>query len=321
MSDSNTSNSISGNVSGKAQDKKFTKVSGWTGVIMLGKEPTFDEVYGSGAAPMIVAHDKTVQKIPSPTRIAFESVLFGPSGDAKPTANRDHDIINPNGVDLSKVALACRQQTNKAIEQMASKIIGCGGNDGSAIVPEGIENATITTPPDAPANDDDTSRLIDSVVDFQTLVPVAHKIAVDKGWWNEGIDKRPTYEIIANYHAEVSEAWEEYRAGRMATWYAEGSAKPEGFWVEIADLLIRAADAAGAGRDSSNRPSSLDSKIFVGDFPRFIVSLHRCIAIDGRFRSLCEDFAKSKDVDLYAAVREKLRYNVTRPYRHGDKLA
>ena len=53
----------------------YINVSGF-----FGKEPTFDEVYGSGAAPMIVAHDKSLQRFPSPKRIAFESDFFAPSG-------------------------------------------------------------------------------------------------------------------------------------------------------------------------------------------------------------------------------------------------
>lgn len=327
MSDSNTSNSINGNVnnvsgnaSGKASDKsqykKFTKVSGWSGVITLGKEPTFDEVYGSGFEPMIVAHDKAVRRIPSPMLISFGSAMFGPSSDEKPAANR--------------------HQASRPIEQ-----------DGKAIVPVGFEDATFTIPPDkitlksamfgasdgksasttpdAHANDDNMSSLIDSVTDFPSLVPVAHKIAVDKGWWQDGVEKRPIHEIIANYHAEVSEAWEEYRAGRMATWYADnpnGPLKPEGFWVEIADLLIRMADAVGAGRSIIGNYME-ELHVFTAGITaaEFVSLLHVeiCKGLGGVY--LCEKFAAHNGVDIYAVVREKLRYNVTRPHRHGGKLA
>ena len=37
---------------------------------------------------------------------------------------------------------------------------------------------------------------------------------------------------------ELAEAMEEYREGRMETWYSEGD-KPEGFANELADTTIR----------------------------------------------------------------------------------
>ena len=316
----------------ESKSSNYSKVSGFSGVMTIGKEPTFDEVYGSGAAPMIVAHDNALQRLPSPKRIAFESVLFGPGGDGKPSANRDHDIIDPKGIGLWKLLTACNQTTKNAIEDMAGKIIGTGGNDGSAIVPEGFENATISTPPDVAPTivDEEHARLlaeaklirdIDTVKDFQSLVPVAHEMAVSKGWWQDGINNRSIDEIVANYHAEVSEAWEEYRAGRMSTWYAAGSAKPEGFWIEIADLLIRIADAVGAGRETTGRGKVAPYGHFPGDASLFIVVLHCRIGNVRSVISLCERFASLNNVNLYAAVREKLRYNATRPYRHGGKLA
>ena len=160
-------------------------------------------------------------------------------------------------------------------------------------------------------------ELIAGVESFHRLVPIAHKMAIAKGWWQDGIENRPMSEIIANFHAEVSEAWEEYRAGRMETWYAEGSAKPEGFWIKIADLLIRIADAVGAHREGMFETVSK----YVDDIsiPCFIVRLHVFIAARKDSVALCECFARLRKVDLYAVVRTKLAYNATRPYRHGGK--
>ena len=161
-------------------------------------------------------------------------------------------------------------------------------------------------------------ELIAGVESFHRLVPIAHKMAIAKGWWQDGIENRPMSEIIANFHAEVSEAWEEYRAGRMETWYAEGSAKPEGFWIEIADLLIRYADAVGAGREQYGYSCMLMIKPSVAEF---VVSLHRQIGTNSNVAAFCEQFAGFHVVDLYSAVRTKLAYNATRPYRHGGKKA
>lgn len=83
---------------------------------------------------------------------------------------------------------------------------------------------------------------------IQELVERAHKTAKEKGWW-EG--ERDLGEVLANVYAEVTEAWEEYRHGADLTEIRfergeHGGLKPEGFPVELADILIRVADLAGA---------------------------------------------------------------------------
>ena len=170
---------------------------------------------------------------------------------------------------------------------------------------------------------------IAKVTDWDSLVRVSHNMALEKGWWDDGVSARPIGEIVANFHSEVSEAWEEYRAGRMATWYSGDAAetlrsgnppKPEGFWVEISDLLIRIADAVGAHR--------VDEKWRSFDCPslttaRFVCWLHSLISYGDCISTVtaCFGVAKENEHDLWATIREKLSYNATRPYRHGGKKA
>lgn len=129
---------------------------------------------------------------------------------------------------------------------------------------------------------------------FNELSKEIHQNAVEHGWWDE---PRTFGEIVALCHSELSEALEEYRAGRPMVWYEciydelpcdkstcevyekghcsglQVKDKPEGIAVEMADCIIRILDWAG-----------------------------------------------KEDVDMDAIIREKMDYNETRPYRHGGKI-
>ena len=173
------------------------------------------------------------------------------------------------------------------------------------------------------------SEEIAKVTDWDLLVRVSHNMAIEKGWWDGGVMTRPIEEIIANFHSEISEAWEEYRAGRMATWYSGDAAetlrsgkqpKPEGFWVELADLLIRIADAAGAHRIDVDFDFLQSGQYNLSEF---VCWLHQAIANENWNWVIeeCFYFAERNQHDLWATIREKLSYNATRPYRHGGKKA
>ena len=72
----------------------------------------------------------------------------------------------------------------------------------------------------------------------------SHKIAREKGWWEE---ERTFGDLIALCHSELSEALEEYRRGQGPTeiYTIMPSTKPEGIPIELADVLIRVFDMAG----------------------------------------------------------------------------
>ena len=111
-------------------------------------------------------------------------------------------------------------------------------------------------------------------MNIKTLIEESHKTAIEKGWWDKSDRNIP--ELLALIHSEVSEALEEYRETGLEqldkVWYTSTD-KPEGFTVELADVLIRIAD-------------------------------------------LCGEF----NLDLEDALKTKMEYNKTRPYRHGNKV-
>lgn len=90
-----------------------------------------------------------------------------------------------------------------------------------------------------------------SIREWQRLV---YKNAYEHGWWEDAKTGKPIPpitripETIALMHSEASEALEEYRADRMDLWHSpsEIGPKPEGFGIELADLVIRAMDTAEA---------------------------------------------------------------------------
>lgn len=93
------------------------------------------------------------------------------------------------------------------------------------------------------------------------LVQDSHERARRKGWWDEqrryavdgryeGLDPDKIAatipEKLALIHSEVSEALECYRDGDMFPFVEAENGKPTGFPSELADIVIRVCDLAGA---------------------------------------------------------------------------
>lgn len=89
---------------------------------------------------------------------------------------------------------------------------------------------------------------------FEDAQRTAHQIAKEHGWWGEyGLGARNTPEMLALMHSELSEALEEWRVTKHAepggmelsgVYRISPTGKPEGFWIELADCIIRILDTA-----------------------------------------------------------------------------
>ena len=93
-------------------------------------------------------------------------------------------------------------------------------------------------------------------LDFLTCISEIHELAKEKGWWPQyEMRKSPKRtaaievtipEKLMLIVSEASEALEDYREGKLLQLAFEVSGKPIGFASELADVVIRCFDLAGA---------------------------------------------------------------------------
>lgn len=124
-----------------------------------------------------------------------------------------------------------------------------------------------------------------------------HENAVAHGWWKE---ERSFPEIVALCHSELSEALEEYRAGRPMEWH----------------LCEESGDKICAPKDADDCVSfGMEAACpYHSDKPEGIaVEMIDCV-----IRIL--DWCGKEGVDVERILAEKHAYNKTRPYRHGGKV-
>ena len=164
---------------------------------------------------------------------------------------------------------------------------------------------------------------------LEDLIEVSYQTADDKGWH----ENWRWIEKWVLLHSEVSEAFEEYRSGRVATWTGENG-KPEGFFIEIADLVIRLADIAGfynwtlsledcdriIDGELADHELTISEYVWFFDFDiYYLIDENEVSATELAYSAFRG--AEILGHDLWESINLKLEYNKTRSYRHGGKVA
>jgi len=122
------------------------------------------------------------------------------------------------------------------------------------------------------------------------LARYIHKNAVEHGWWET---ERGIPELLALVHSEVSEALEEWRDDN----------RPNMVYYNMSNGY----QACFATQDIKNPPPGLKPEGVPVELADVII----------RILDMVEYFG----IDIDKVIQLKMAYNLTRPYRHGGKLA
>lgn len=182
------------------------------------------------------------------------------------------------------------------------------------------------------------------------IIHEAHATACEKGWHerplrNEAgeLDVDRVAAKLALIHSEITEAWECWDADEIDI-RESASGKPEGFFIELADVVIRVGDLLGAlniygrypGFDLLEHIQPQTDRLPDGPTAaELFMTCHATVSqalehlrdsnLQGqesfansliKTMILCTRFGES---ELVVAVRIKMAYNRTRPHRHGGK--
>lgn len=161
-------------------------------------------------------------------------------------------------------------------------------------------------------------------------IAAIHANAVAHGFWEAGSE--PTFgEYCALIHEEISEAFSAWRNNEPDEYVVDG--KPEGVWVELADVVIRCADAMAAWKHNFRIPD-VQFDLRRDSFGELTSMLHFCVSEaywhnsvgDAEGIQLClivsivYTLADHNGIDLDAIIDRKCVYNATRPYKYGKRM-
>jgi len=140
------------------------------------------------------------------------------------------------------------------------------------------------------------------------IVEISHSAAKEKGWWDH---EKTEAELLCLFHSEVSEALEEVRNGHLPneTYYSGKQVIKSATYDSDKSSITTVITSAIKGEAifvsneyiEANKPEGIPSEL-----ADIIIRIG--------------DFCGYYGIDLDAAIREKLEYNKSRSYRHGNKV-
>ncbi len=172
------------------------------------------------------------------------------------------------------------------------------------------------------------------------MIKRIHDNAVAHGFHDPDVE--PTFgEYCALIHEEISEAFSAWRNGEPDEYVKDG--KPEGVWVELADVVIRIGDIFGKydvkivqneyyGKMYSDiletviktsNTKIIEAVVLLHDI---VSKAHLCGNSKDSMKWLSSALmctfalAEHNNIDLDAVIERKHAYNVTRPRLHGKRM-
>ena len=119
-------------------------------------------------------------------------------------------------------------------------------------------------------------------MNIKDLAKEIHNTSKNSGWWENG-DRNPL-EILMLITSELAEAAEEFRNNKPAVYYN---------------------DLTGEVIEGVNMPANIKPEGWAVEIADAII---RCL-----------DYTEQQGVDIQSVIELKIKYNKTRPKRHGGK--
>jgi hypothetical protein len=172
------------------------------------------------------------------------------------------------------------------------------------------------------------------MTDWKALRDQVYQTAVNHGWHET---KREFPEIACLIHSELSEALEELRKPNNPDYYTGEKGKPEGFWVEMADCVIRILDWMGDEKQEPKLLNMHDVKAMaesdrVATIAVSHISVSRALEtylkgdISGAAFwlnvtiTMVESQFEAEGKNMEQVILEKDRFNQSRPFKHGKVM-